>query len=283
MSKTAMIQKLSINFINSMPKEHIISMPKIQKNQLKNLKDIKIIIPDIHGCYKELVEIVEIAKSIYPVHKRIYLGGYVSRGPDSVPVLEYVRKDVARGNIALIGNHDFTFLDYLAGGGDYYLAPAFGGKDTIMSIKKASHYSVGSSKSDIVNFMNKTGLRRFIETLPYFHIEGNWIFTHSAAGKDKYKGLIPDFDCALWTSITKGNWKEQMNPPDGYYLICGHSMVRSNREGKREPLIFPGKGIYLDTGMGKDKNAQFYLAVIENNIFIGFITKSGFVGAKTHF
>jgi hypothetical protein len=251
-------------------------MPQAQEKQVESKKDIKIIIPDIHGCFNPLLEVLETAKALYPEHKRIYLGDYVSRGPDSIPVLEFVKKEVSCGHIALIGNHEVVFLEYLLGGGDYYLADAFSGKATIQSARRTSHYSISSSHKDILRFMDRTGLARFMVELPHFYIDNNWIFTHAAAGRDTYEGLVPNRKAALWTSINKGNWKTQMNPPEGYFLACGHSMIPKNKYGQRLPLIFPGKGVYLDCGMGKESCAQFCLGVIENNIFIGYITEVGF-------
>ncbi len=66
-----------------------------------------IAIGDIHGCQKQLDEILEKAKT-YPTHSFVFLGDYIDRGTDA----EYVCKKVASLNaICLKGNHEEMLLN----------------------------------------------------------------------------------------------------------------------------------------------------------------------------
>nr|WP_320011637.1 metallophosphoesterase family protein [uncultured Desulfobulbus sp.] len=73
-------------------------------------------IGDIHGCVHALsalfLKISERASTV------VLLGDYVDRGPDSKKVVETIlqwRKNKSIRVIALMGNHDFLFLQYLSG------------------------------------------------------------------------------------------------------------------------------------------------------------------------
>ena len=71
------------------------------------------VLSDIHGCLKELQILIE----QLPLNNKsilVFLGDYIDRGEDSNGVLDYIiklkRKYIV---IALMGNHEKMFLDYL--------------------------------------------------------------------------------------------------------------------------------------------------------------------------
>jgi protein phosphatase len=83
------------------------------------------IIGDVHGCYDELIELLN--KLGYdttepdrvvppPGRKAVFLGDLVDRGPDSVGVLRLVKKMVERGEALCVpGNHDVKLMRKLRG------------------------------------------------------------------------------------------------------------------------------------------------------------------------
>lgn len=82
------------------------------------------IIGDVHGCYDELVRLLQTlgwrTEGDCPIHpdgrKAIFVGDLVDRGPNSVGVLQLVMRMVEAGvAYAIPGNHDNKLLRYLWG------------------------------------------------------------------------------------------------------------------------------------------------------------------------
>lgn len=97
-------------------------------------------IGDVHGR-RDLLEAMhariaeEIAEEAPADWRVVHLGDYVDRGPESRGVLELLinaQKRDAR-HIALCGNHDLAFLDFISGPGDSSLFQRFGGAATAVS------------------------------------------------------------------------------------------------------------------------------------------------------
>jgi len=66
------------------------------------------VIGDIHGCYDELMELLDkIMDHAKEKHQLIFVGDYVDRGPKSKEVVEQIRwLQDKEGAIALMGNHE---------------------------------------------------------------------------------------------------------------------------------------------------------------------------------
>ncbi|CCD15165.1 unnamed protein product [Trypanosoma congolense IL3000] len=69
-----------------------------------------IIVGDIHGCAEQLEELL--LKVDYQQGKDclIHVGDLVNKGPDSLAVVQLAQK---KGAIGVLGNHDFTLLNYI--------------------------------------------------------------------------------------------------------------------------------------------------------------------------
>jgi protein phosphatase len=82
------------------------------------------IIGDVHGCLDELLELLRVlgwqVEGDCPMHpdgrKAVFVGDLVDRGPNSVGVVQLVRRMVEAGvAYAVIGNHDEKLIRYLRG------------------------------------------------------------------------------------------------------------------------------------------------------------------------
>lgn len=72
------------------------------------MKGRVIAIGDVHGCARELSELLEKLK-LRRQDRVILLGDLVNRGPDSVGVIELARR---HAHCALLGNHELRLLNY---------------------------------------------------------------------------------------------------------------------------------------------------------------------------
>ncbi len=78
----------------------------------------KLMISDIHGCLEQLNELLEVAKYHCNEDQLILLGDYVDRGPRSRETVDRVMELVRHhGAIALKGNHDDRWVDFILNGG----------------------------------------------------------------------------------------------------------------------------------------------------------------------
>ncbi len=79
----------------------------------------QIIIGDVHGCYEELMELVDKVNFNAQTDELIFLGDLINKGPSSVKVLEFVKNG---GHKSILGNHELGFLkaldyaQYMTGG-----------------------------------------------------------------------------------------------------------------------------------------------------------------------
>ena len=68
-----------------------------------------IVIGDVHGCIRELKELLQMCEYEEGKDKLIFVGDLVGKGPESINVINYVRK---LSNVVVIrGNHDQFVID----------------------------------------------------------------------------------------------------------------------------------------------------------------------------
>lgn len=198
---------------------------------------------DIHGCYDQLVTAEarirqDAARRSGGAALVVYLGDYVDRGPQSAAVLDHLTKphDDGLARIALCGNHDDTFLNFLEdpAGSMYWLGPNFGGAVTLQS------YGIDPEE---VLWREGAGLMRavpqahqaFLGALPVFLHVGNYLFVHAGVRPAVALEDQEDEDL-IWIRepfLTDG---------PGLPLIVVHGHTPS-----AEPDLAPGR-IGIDTG-----------------------------------
>ena len=77
------------------------------------------VIADIHGCSRQLAELLVKIKPLAGDDTVIFIGDYIDRGPDSKGVIDEILQFRAEHDrvITLMGNHEYMFLNALKGRG----------------------------------------------------------------------------------------------------------------------------------------------------------------------
>lgn len=133
-----------------------------------------LVVGDIHGCYQEANALIE---AVHQDEQLIFLGDYIDRGPQSKEVLAYVQEKVAAGAIALKGNHEDLFMQFMDKP-DYnaslYLPQ--GGYQTFVSYGYKMMEPSPLAKAFKTNFPKDYD---FIANLPLYHETAEFIFVHA--------------------------------------------------------------------------------------------------------
>ncbi len=146
-------------------------------------------IGDVHGrldCLTRMHDIIaaEIARDRPADWRVIHLGDYVDRGPESACVIDFLSGMIERDgrNLALLGNHDEGFLDFLANPAEAQLFIRFGGFDTAASygvvLDVLTEDALFDSHRRLVNAMPERHLR-FLRDRPRSVSFGDFFFCHA--------------------------------------------------------------------------------------------------------
>lgn len=134
------------------------------------------IIGDVHGCYEELLELMEMIGFHHSKMRLIFAGDYGDRGPNSLECVRYIRNLCEKGEAeAIMGNHDRKHFRYRA----HEIAKALSGKENPMNAMSPIdlEFQRSLSEADIA----------WLRQLPLkIHIKNNWWVIHG--------GLEPAFD-----------------------------------------------------------------------------------------
>jgi serine/threonine protein phosphatase 1 len=187
-------------------------------------------IGDIHGYLNKLEALM---RKIHPDPDRdelVFLGDYVDRGPNSKEVVEMVleiKKSFPR-TTCLMGNHEFTLLDYLTYRKDPWTFFLNGGIETI--------HSYDLTGDDIESKIPAEHIAFFNSLRPYYETE-HYIFVHAGLkeGVPLHEQTLDDL---VWIRREFIESKEDF----GKLVIFGHTPFP-------KPLVHPNK-IGIDTGAG---------------------------------
>ncbi len=179
-------------------------------------------ISDIHGCYFELLEALEVV-DLSGTNKLILLGDYIDGGGEDKRVLDKIielqRRYGSDKVIALMGNHETM---------------AFEG-----FVPRQKHYDdyEGGSLEEYFEWM---------EELPLYYVEGNTIFVH--AGIDEGAGIY-------WESETDDYTFTDKYPPQtgkfdgGMIIVAGHTYTSTlARDRNYHDIFFDGLSHYYIDG-----------------------------------
>lgn len=204
-----------------------------------------ILIGDIHGCYKELRQLLDKVGFDSNEDKLILLGDLFDRGPDSYEVFQFVKElKVAMKErfIILFGSHESLLVNH-NGLKKNLLWPIVGKNATILSFKK-NHQDI----QEVIAWIQEN-------TVLYYE---DALFQCVHAGS-KYEDLSKNDEYTL----TMDHHITKRNEYDGKLLITGHihlkqaTWFKGDKKTKQllpynRQLELPKNGIIcLDTGCGE--------------------------------
>lgn len=144
---------------------------------------------DVHGCRDLLVAMhrsimAEILRDRPADWRIVYLGDYTDRGPDSCGVLEFLSGVVAQDEriVALAGNHDVGFLDFLAEPDPFGMFARNGGEATARSygveLDLASRQGLMRAREALLDAVPQSHIA-FLRNLAFSAAFGDFFFCHA--------------------------------------------------------------------------------------------------------
>ncbi|WP_409971818.1 metallophosphoesterase family protein [Bacillus sp. Bva_UNVM-123] len=206
-----------------------------------------LVISDIHGCYDEFDKLLHTVKYSSATDQLILLGDYIDRGKDNKKVVEIVRELEGYGAIALRGNHDQMFLDfvkrphvysnvynYLRNGGEITLRNYINDFDSYQwhdeTYRKWAEEIVLQHGDDI----------GFIDSLPYYYETEEYIFTHAGINPHLKDWKNTGNDDFIWIRDQFLNHNHELK----HTVIHGHTPCTYLH--KKNDIFFGNKKIGID-------------------------------------
>ncbi len=196
------------------------------------------VIGDIHGCADLLGRLLDRLDRNHPDARRVFVGDYVDRGPDSRQVLDLLRNK--EDAVCLIGNHEemmLEFIDQPAEGAVRWLRN--GGQATLASYgigldRHATEAEVLSASRELKAAL-ADGTEDWLRSLPLFWQSGTVVVTH--AGPDPARPIAGQPD----NVFTWGhNRFLRQARSDGLWVAHGHWI--------QDRPVFGDSRISVDTG-----------------------------------
>jgi serine/threonine protein phosphatase 1 len=156
-----------------------------------------LVISDIHGCYEQFVELLQLIRYTPREDQLIILGDLVDRGPNSLKVVEYVMTLAQEDHVIVLrGNHDQRFVEVMgneqsAEDGKFF---KHGGLELLDSYCVETEGQPNESRlAHAKKFISANYEQHltFLANVPLYHEDYNHIYVHA--------GLNPNFI----------NWREQ--------------------------------------------------------------------------
>ena len=191
-----------------------------------------IAVGDVHGCADELRVLLN-KLPLTPDTTIVFLGDYVDRGPASAAVIDTLLELSSRVNVvALMGNHEAMFLDYLRAPGS----------------SRAGLFIYNGGSSTLASYADEHGEvqvpaahREFLGSLRLFHETEHYFFVHAGLPSIPLDRLDIERhrSTMLWT---RGRFL-QTNYDWGKVVVHGHTPVdnvtiRPNRVNIDTGVVF---------------------------------------------
>jgi serine/threonine protein phosphatase 1 len=193
----------------------------------------KYVMSDIHGCYKEFIQMLDIIN--FNENDELYIiGDIFDRGPEPLKILDYV---IGHKNIILLkGNHEKMFEE------------AF--ETSNFSLWYYNGGQVTHSKLIQGGLEKEQQIYDYIRRLSLTKVVGKYILVH--AGMSSYNDYLEldEFlrqteETCLWSRENIANEKKYRD----YTIICGHTPVQAILNNADNPKILRRYGtIYIDCG-----------------------------------
>ncbi|WAA13377.1 metallophosphoesterase family protein [Fervidibacillus halotolerans] len=157
-----------------------------------------LVISDIHGCFDEFMELLDLVEYTVGKDRLILLGDYVDRGPKSKEVVQYVLELEKKDEVIILkGNHDERFVSLVERENPTVREMFFkyGGYETLKSYVpnfSMEHFDeavdfIRQEYRHHIEFLNRTKL--------YFE-DDHFIYVHAGLNpkfKDWKQQPVPDF------------------------------------------------------------------------------------------
>lgn len=229
------------------------------------------VISDIHGCYKEYLELLD--KIAFCDDDELFvLGDAMDRGPDPIKVIQDL---MARPNVTyLLGNHDHMMLTALgrlavevteanlreltsADLRTYLHWLSQGGDTTMAQFKLLSQ----EERRDILDFLECAPCYELLEREDALYVLVHAGIRNFDPGKelDEYEPI--DF---LWERL---DYSRRYFPSDRIFLVTGHTPT--HLIGAGQPLVYKGNGhIAIDCGCVFGGNLAAYCIETGNATYV---------------
>jgi serine/threonine protein phosphatase 1 len=217
------------------------------KFQNLNMTERLFAIGDIHGCYPQFRELVELKIQINKNDTLVLIGDYIDRGFQSKEVIDYIIDLQQEGFniIPLLGNHEATLLNVLENEEVFPKWIQNGGSETMHS------FGIKSLKGLDRRYLD------FFKGLPFYYVCNNFLFVH-AGFNDELVNPFDDTYEMLWTRREK-----YANPLfAGKTIIHGHTPIT---ETQCQYLVTArAQAFNIDTGcVYSDKEGYGLLTALE--------------------
>lgn len=142
---------------------------------------------DIHGRLDLLVHLHKLILEDKAARKAkrfvlVYVGDYIDRGSHSSEVIDLLIHKPLEGFDTIVhlkGNHEHAMLQFIDHGGVNPVWLYWGGMATLGSYGVKTVGQTPETMSQSLSDNLPTPHRRWLETLPYSHMEGDYIFVHA--------------------------------------------------------------------------------------------------------
>lgn len=192
------------------------------------------VMSDVHGMYDKFIEMMEKIDLQRGDHLYI-LGDVFDRGPDAIKILDYI---IPKNNITLLkGNHEKMFEEYYEGESAqlWYMNGGIVTHNEILS--RGQFY--------------EDSLYKYIKTLDYFKVVGNYILSHAEIyipdrSEDitiEELAVMQDEETCIWSRSSVGRERKFQD----YTIVLGHTPVKCIDE-KQEDILKKDGTIYIDCG-----------------------------------
>jgi serine/threonine protein phosphatase 1 len=212
------------------------------------MKSRTIVVGDIHGCYDELMALME-KVNLGEKDRVVSVGDLITKGPKSKEVLEVFMTDPRFTTV--IGNHDLA------------LRRKWNGEDVeLSSAQKEAHKELKAEKDAYASFFNR---------VPFTIDLGTHLVVHA--------GLRPNVELYSQTSgdmtrlRTLGPDRESDEGTPWYHVYYGEQIVLFGHWPAPEPRRGK-KAIGLDTGCVYGYNLTAY--IIEEDEFVNVTAKTAY-------
>lgn len=174
------------------------------------------VIGDIHGCYEELNELINLLPK---GDKLFFVGDYVDRGPNSKKVIDKLLEEKKR-SVFIRGNHEDMMINALSA--SYVPYTSLYNDDRSLFFNNGGNKTADSYGQTNIQFAARHVPKEhwdFFKSLKYFHEEDDFVVVHAG-----FKIGIPlqeqDRRIMMWI---RDAWYSNESQWKGKFVIHGHT------------------------------------------------------------